>query len=206
MSEKRYMVNEIFYSIQGEGARAGTPNVFVRFTGCNMRCDIKQGPKSPGGFKCDTEFASGTGMTDEEIFEAAQHVGGRCKCVIFTGGEPLLQLDRALVKMFRLDDWYTAIETNGTQSVDGLEIDWVVLSPKVAEHAVALKKVNELRYVRSVGQGIPRPSAEANVKCISPAFTGGKLSSATYAWCEKLVKENPGWQLSIQIHNLLGIR
>ena len=205
---KRYSVNEIFFSLQGEGARAGTPNVFVRFSGCNMRCDVAQGPRSPGGFACDTEFESGTLMTGAQIVIAARKLAPAASVgVILTGGEPALQLDRLLVAALRKAGFGPlCIETNGTVDVGPLGLDWVSLSPKVAEHAIRVKTCSEVRYVRGHGQGIPRPSARAERKFISPAFAGERLDRETLQWCVDLVKANPGWALSVQQHKTWGIR
>jgi 7-carboxy-7-deazaguanine synthase len=205
---KRYTVNEIFFSLQGEGARSGTPNVFVRFSGCNMRCDEAAGERSPGGFACDTEFESGLPMTGAEITSAALKLAPKASVgVIFTGGEPGLQLDKALVAAFHKAGFAPlCIETNGTVDVSGLGLDWISLSPKVAEHAVRLKSCSELRYVRGNGQGIPKPSVKAARKFISPAFSGDALDADTLRWCVDLVKANPDWALSVQQHKTWGIR
>jgi organic radical activating enzyme len=207
-SGKRYSVNEMFFSLQGEGARAGTPNVFVRFSGCNMRCDVAAGEKSPGGFACDTEFESGRAMTGAQIVGSALKLAPTASVgVIFTGGEPALQLDKALVDALRKAGFGPlCIETNGTIDVSPLGLDWISLSPKVAEHAVRVKKCDEIRYVRGNGQGIPRPSAKAGRKFISPAFAGETLDAETLRWCVGLVKANPDWALSVQQHKTWGIR
>ena len=206
--DRRYAVNEMFFSLQGEGARAGTSNVFVRFTGCNMRCDVKAGKRSPGGFACDTEFESGRAMSGREIVSYALRLAPKGKAgVIFTGGEPALQLDRPLVEAFRDAGFHPlCIETNGTVDVSPLGLDWISLSPKVAEHAVRVKDCSEIRYVRGYGQGIPRPSATAGKKYISPAFSGDSVDRATLKWCIDLVKKNPGWALSMQQHKAWKIR
>ena len=198
----------MFFSLQGEGARAGTPNVFVRFSGCNMRCDVKAGKRSPGGFACDTEFESGQSMTAAQITNAALRLAPRAGMgVIFTGGEPALQLDRALVSALRKAGFGPlCIETNGTIDVEPLGLDWISLSPKVAEHAVRVKACSEVRYVRGHGQGIPRPAAKADRKFISPAFSGDALDADTLRWCVELVKANPDWALSVQQHKTWGIR
>ncbi|MBP9946839.1 MAG: 4Fe-4S cluster-binding domain-containing protein [Vicinamibacteria bacterium] len=205
---RRYSVNEIFFSLQGEGARAGTPNVFVRFSGCNLRCDLKAGKRSPGGFACDTEFESGQAMTAAQILTAARRLAPKSGTgVIFTGGEPALQLDRPLVDLLRKAGFGPlCIETNGTIDVAPLGLDWISLSPKVAEHAVRVKLCDEIRYVRGHGQGIPRPAAKAARKFISPAFAGDVLDSDTLRWCVDLVKANPDWALSVQQHKTWGIR
>ncbi len=207
-ASRRYTVNEMFFSLQGEGARAGTPNVFVRFTGCNLRCELKAGKRSPGGFDCDTEFESGRAMTGRQILATAMKLAPQAGVgVIFTGGEPGLQLDKALVDSFRGAGFGPlCIETNGTVDVAPLGLDWISLSPKVAEHAVKVRECAEIKYVRGHGQGIPRPTAKARHRFISPAFSGDVLDRETLRWCIDLVKANPGWALSMQQHKTWGIR
>lgn len=214
---KTYMVNETFYALQGEGMRAGVPSVFIRFSGCDLACDMEPSDKSPGGWRCDTEFVSGRRMTAEEILtEALQLVGEdglqlrsswwNLISVIFTGGEPALQLTPGLVEQFNGAGFYTCIETNGAHDVSGLGLDWISCSPKVAEHAVRCMRASELRYVRGHGQGIPRPVCEAEHYLISPAFDGQSMDRRAVAWCVDLVKANPKWRLSLQTHKFLGIR
>jgi len=202
-----YRVNEIFYSVQGEGIRAGTANVFVRFSGCNLDC--RRGHEEENAdFDCDTEFVSGRSLSGEEILDEALRISGNRKPVgvIFTGGEPGLQLDRDLVAAFSAAGFLTAIESNGTVDLSGLGLDWVTVSPKVAEHALVQKEAHELKYVRHRGQGIPKPRISADHLLISPAFYGPNLDPEAVAWCSRLVLENPPWRLSLQTHKWLRVR
>lgn len=203
----KYRVNEIFYSLQGEGARAGTANVFVRFSGCNLQCAMEPGPKSPGGFDCDTEFSSGKDFSLEELVSAIRACGGpKAKSVILTGGEPSLQVDQELVEALRADRWYIAMETNGTKDVAALELDWVTVSPKTAEHTLKVEEANEVKYVRAVGQGLPKPKIKATHYFLSPAFSPDGTSQETLANCIEMVKNNPKWRLSVQQHKMWRVR
>lgn len=242
--EKRYKINEVFYSLQGEGMRAGEASVFVRFSGCNLKCAMEAGPKSPGGFDCDTEFESGRMLTAADIKE---EIVGALVCagvtvdnldrrkpdpgpwIVFTGGEPGLQLDKELVDLLRTGKFRLAIETNGTINVDDLGLDWITVSPKVAEHALKQLKADEVKYVRGVGQAIPKTRVEAKHKLISPAFDGVQVSvrenpyipdeyrqkleggpkerrENSLSWCVALCKAHPDWRLSIQLHKAWGVR
>jgi 7-carboxy-7-deazaguanine synthase len=201
---KTYRINEIFYSLQGEGVRAGTPNLFLRFTGCNETCAVET-----HGFDCDTEFASGRALTIEQILselaEAQSAGGARPTWIILTGGEPGLQVDRELIDALHAAGYQLAIETNGSIALpEG--IDWITVSPKVAEHAIRQLVANEVKYVRNHGQGIPRTVVQAEHKLISPAFSGDQLDPRSLAWCVQLVKQNPEWRLSIQMHKSWRIR
>jgi len=195
-----YRINEIFYSLQGEGRRAGEPSVFVRFSGCNLACAI-----ATHGFNCDTEFTSGRSMTGEEILAEVQRVGGRCKWVVLTGGEPTLQLDDLLVDLLHANEFMLAIETNGSNAIP-MHLDWVCVSPKGAEHTLQQLTADEVKYVRRHGQGIPKPSVKATHKLISPAFDEGSIQEETLQWCIQLTKENPEWKLSMQQHKLWKVR
>lgn len=194
-----YRVNEFFCSLQGEGVRAGTMNVFVRFSGCNLACNLHD-----HGFDCDTEFTSGISYSAEQV---AMHVRSyNSQSVIFTGGEPALQLDDELVAELGKSH-YLAVETNGTKELpDGL--DWICVSPKTAEHTLRVgQKVNELKYVRRAGQAIPKPTLKADHYLISPAFQpDGTLRQEDLRWCIQLVRENPTWRLSMQQHKLWSVR
>lgn len=196
---KKLKVTELFYSIQGEGARAGCPSLFVRLAGCNLTC----------GF-CDTEFESGKEFDLQELVvrmialvpESAQKGP---VWIVWTGGEPGLQLTDEVVQFFRERNWLQAVETNGSVPLpDGL--DWVACSPKVAEHVLEKSfpnGVHELRYVRHTGQpGVPQPRITAKRYFLSPMFRGDQPDPANLAHCVKLCLENPQWNLSVQAHKL----
>ena len=189
-------VNEVFYSLQGEGARKGSANIFVRFAECNLKCDF-----------CDTEFESYREMEAEELLRECSEFP--CKNVIFTGGEPLLKLTEDVVRQFKKAGYYLAVETNGTiRPPRGL--NWITVSPKVAEHVVANMfhgvHIDELKYVRNKSQGIPQPKLAADHYFISPEFDGDYPNEENIRHCIRLVKENPQWRLSLQEHKLLKIR
>ena len=138
-------INEIFYSLQGEGANTGIPAVFVRFSGCNLRCAF-----------CDTKHEKGTLMTDDEIFAAVSRYT-EARLIVLTGGEPSLFIDEEFVKLMKLTGKQVAIETNGTKELPP-NIDWVTLSPKMgfeggSAHEVVLSECDELKVVY-VGQPI----------------------------------------------------
>lgn len=204
----QYRVNEMFCSVQGEGGRAGTLNVFVRLAGCNLKCS---GDTQGDVFQplCDTEFTSSNRMTGEEIATAILSLWPSSKVlpnVILTGGEPGLQVDTQLIGHLKRIGAYVAIETNGTCELPS-GIDYVTVSPKTAEHTIKVQHPTELRYVRRMGHGIPRPKAVADFQYISPAFEAdGSLLRDTLEWCIKLVKENPDWRLSVQQHKFWGVR
>lgn len=216
-----YQINEVFYSLQGEGLRVGTPNVFVRFSGCNLTCRTD----NEAGFDCDTEFVSGRPYTFVELAAEIRRAVSATGCefskwqdtnpwLILTGGEPGLQVDEEFIAWAKRADYHLAIETNGTKELpDG--IDWVCCSPKSAEHTLRLKYADELKYVRNYGQGIPRPSVTASNLLLSPAFRSFEDQNGTVQhefepgaldWCMKLVRENPIWRMSVQMHKTWGVR
>lgn len=191
-------VNEIFYSLQGEGHFTGTAATFVRLSGCNLTCDF-----------CDTEFHSFQNMTEEEILQ--QVVQYPSKHVVITGGEPTLQLTRSLVERLHDADKYVQIETNGTLPLrDGLEnlIDWITLSPKRVD--VRIQKFHELKVVYE-GQNMEQYAelmAHSGV-CLSlqpcdrgDAAVNKKIVAKTVAY----VQSHPQWRLSLQTHKILSIR
>ncbi len=195
-------VSEIFYSLQGEGARVGTPTVFIRLQGCKTKNAC-----FASGVVCDTEFESGKEMSLEAIKMWLESNSSGCKEITWTGGEPLDQLTDEIVSYFKELGYYQAIETSGLKSsVKGL--DFTCVSPKVAEHVV--KKnfpdgVSELRYVRHKGQDVPQPSVKAEHYWLSPHSDGYEINSENMKHCIQLCLDNPQWKLSLQNHKIWNV-
>ena len=176
-------VNEIFYSLQGEGFRAGEPSVFIRLTGCDLTC----------GF-CDTEFESGEDIMLLDLCRTVRDYGD-CRWIVFTGGEPLLQLDAEVLKYFRANRFIIAIETNGnsvvTKEMREL-IDWLVVSPKVANHVIEKNfkdiLIDEYRLVRHKGHtSLSAPElVEIRTRYVSPVFDGNKPNFENIKHCIQL--------------------
>ena len=178
-------INEIFYSLQGEGYFTGSPSIFVRFSGCNLKCPF-----------CDTEHTHGQWMEDDEIFSAispfpASHL-------VLTGGEPSLFIDEALIDRFHNAGYFVQIETNGTQLLPE-NIDWITCSPK-SDAQLALTKADELKIVFT-GQDISvYDTFEARYRFLQPCSNRN-----TDKVIDFLLK-NPGWRLSLQTHKFIDIR
>lgn len=189
---KTYRVNEIFYSLQGEGYWTGTPMVFVRLSGCNLTCPF-----------CDTDHREGVMMEAEEIAgEALRHPSRR---ICLTGGEPSLQADEALIAAFHRCGFRVHIETNGTRPLPP-GIDWITLSPK--EAPVVLQRADEIKLVYTGDEsGIAEWLGMDGEHFLQPCDTldAAKNRSLTER-CIAYIKKNPEWRLSLQTHKLLKIR
>ena len=192
-------VNEIFYSLQGEGYHAGTAAVFVRLSGCNLQCPF-----------CDTQHESGTEMSDDEIVAEVSKYPARL--VVVTGGEPSLQLTRGFVNALHDIDRMVAVETNGTRRLPG-NVDWITLSPKDAYLGDSAKPV--LSYVdeiKVVFDGEHEPSMYPGIMCtharfLQPCDTGDPVHNAEIIQAAiEYIKKDPRWKLSLQIHKILNIR
>ena len=197
---KKYRINEIFYSVQGEGLRAGCPSLFVRFSRCNLLCTVET-----HGFDCDTEFESGHDMSVENIVAEVRSLSEDCQWIVLTGGEPALQVDEPLIDALHVAGYRLAIETNGTVALPA-GLDWITVSPKVPEDALRQRTADEVKYVRTVGQAIPQTVVEARHFLISPAFKGDRLQGETMSWCLELVRSHPNWRISVQQHKGWGVR
>ena len=206
-----YAVKEIFYTLQGEGANAGRPAVFCRFAGCNLWSGREVDRTSAVCSFCDTDFVGVDGpggghfATSDSLVKAIHALwpkGGR-PFVVFTGGEPLLQLDTALVDAVRESGFEVAVETNGTIPLS-LNIDWVCVSPK-AESQVVVRKGQELKLVfpQSGAEPARFESWKFDHFFLQP-LAGPQLERNTQL-AMKYCLEHPHWRLSLQTHKFLGI-
>lgn len=193
---KRYLINEIFYSLQGEGVRAGTANLFVRFAKCNLACNVAE-----HGFDCDTDFEAGDWYERDELLAELQRTASTW--VLLTGGEPSLQVDRPLIDDIHSVGRKVAIETNGTRPLPR-GIDWVCVSPKPGT-PIVIPWADEAKHVLAAGQ-VPERRILANHHLVSPAFKGDEIDPDALAWCIDWVRTNPTWRLSCQQHKWWGIR
>lgn len=185
-------VNEIFYSLQGEGFYTGTPAVFLRLSGCNLKC----------GF-CDTDHSGSVEMAEGEILERVLPYPSRH--IVITGGEPSLQLSDSLVEILHNAGFFIQVETNGTHPLPE-DVDWITCSPK-AEAPVRLRRIDELKVVYT-GQDVEKIANNYAAMhyflqpCSSPAYEGGSNTAATIAY----ILDNPHWRLSLQTHKLINIQ
>lgn len=188
-------VNEIFYSLQGEGHFTGTPAVFVRFSGCNLSC----------GF-CDTSHEAYTEMSEDEILDVVNSFPSRH--VVLTGGEPTLQLTATLIGKLHDAGVFVQIETNGTHDVpEEWGVDWVTCSPKTGR--VLLSRINELKVIyHGTGQDMSCYDAfDADVYSLQPCDTGDATRNKhiledAVGYC----LAHPKWRLSLQTHKIIDIR
>lgn len=178
-------INEIFYSLQGEGHFTGTPAVFVRFSGCNLACDF-----------CDTEHQSGRWMTDEAIVQEVDPYPA--SHVVLTGGEPGLHITKELVDAFKQKGKFVQIETNGTVALpEG--IDWVTCSPKPGKEAV-ITQPDELKVVYTGQDMSAYDHFKAKVYYLQPCSCKNTGEVIQY------ILQHPTWCLSLQTHKVLQIR
>ncbi|MDR1782635.1 MAG: 7-carboxy-7-deazaguanine synthase QueE [Dysgonamonadaceae bacterium] len=186
-------IKEIFYSLQGEGGRTGEASIFIRLAGCNLKCDF-----------CDTDFSGGADMEIPEILNVIAKYP--CRWIIWTGGEPTLQLTPEIVGLFKQKGYLQAIESNGYFPLPEL-LDYKVVSPK-GNGAYAKKinpKVDEIRLPVRKGDKIPDIAffPEAKVYFLSPVFEESAEENISY--CVDYIKQNPQWRLSLQTHKFINI-
>ncbi|GHT02249.1 7-carboxy-7-deazaguanine synthase [Bacteroidia bacterium] len=189
-------VKEIFYSLQGEGGRQGEASIFIRLAGCNLKCDF-----------CDTDFEDGTEMTRETIHTIIRQFP--CQWIIWTGGEPTLQLTDDILWFFNNKGYKQAVESNGTQKLSPI-FDYTVVSPKgsLAYAKQINPQVDELRLPIKENDSLPEIEwlPKAKKYFASPIFTDNPLQTkANIDHCVKQILSRPQWRLSLQIHKLIGI-
>lgn len=193
-------INEIFYSLQGEGFHTGVAAVFIRLSGCNLKCPF-----------CDTDFKGYREMTVDEIVKEVQRLAAiDTRLVVLTGGEPTLQDYMPLVSELRNYGYYVAMETNGTNVVDKI-VQFVTVSPKQAFVGDAGRvKVTRCDEVKVVYDGINEPSdygIEADYYFIQPCDTGNPAKNKEIIEkCVEYIKQNPKWRLSLQTQKILNVR
>jgi len=211
-----YAVKEIFYTLQGEGANSGRPAVFCRFAGCNLWTGREQDRHKAICTFCDTDFVGTDGPGGGKFRSAADLAaavaekwpplanGRSRRLVVCTGGEPLLQINSALIEALHAEGFEIAVETNGTvMPPDG--IDWICVSPKAGSETMLLRG-SELKLVYPQDEAPPERFADADFDhfFLQP-MDGPNLdenTARTIAYC----MDHPQWRLSVQTHKVVGIR
>ena len=195
----KYPIVEIFHSVQGEGFHCGIPHVFVRFGNCNLRCEW-----------CDTDFLVYEERELDSIVEEVLSYG--CGRVIFTGGEPAMQDLATIGSRLKERGINLSIETNGTIEVDPI-IDWICVSPKDQVYpnvAIRQRSGDELKVV-FCGQSLDiydELKEGFSHHFIQPCYIDTESvgqNGRNFQVVEKLVKDNPGWRLSLQTHKWMGV-
>lgn len=177
-------INEIFYSLQGEGFYTGTAAVFIRFSGCNLKCSF-----------CDTEHEEGTLMSDEDILKVISNYPANM--VILTGGEPAMWIDQVFIDLLHQAGKYICIETNGTYPLPK-GIDWISCSPKEGA-PVKIENIDEVKVVY-LGQDLSEYlKLPAKHYFIQPCSCRKTQEIFNY------ILQHPEWRLSLQTHKLIDI-
>lgn len=200
-------INELFYSIQGEGFHTGSAAVFVRFSGCNLKCPF-----------CDTDFHEYTEMSEDEVVNAVVKADiNNCRFVVLTGGEPTMQLTDTFIDLLHQKGFYIAVESNGAfKDGNDFEIDWLTISPKqpfVKGIPFAARQADEVKLVvthETANSGIMayyEDEITADHYYLQPCDTkdadeNKRLIDAA-VW---LIKDNPKWKLSLQTQKIINVR
>lgn len=210
-----YSVKEIFYTLQGEGFHAGRPALFCRFAGCNLWSGLEQDRHKAVCNFCDTDFVGVDGVNGGK-FRTAAALADRItqlwlegvqqdinRFVVFTGGEPLLQLDAPLIDAMHQHSFEIAVETNGTKPAPP-GIDWLCVSPK-ADSELLQTHGNELKLVYPQPLAMPERFAGLDFQYFYlQALDGAEQAQNTQAAIQYCM-QHPQWKLSVQTHKLLGI-
>ena len=207
-----YKIKEIFYTLQGEGAMAGRPAVFCRFSGCNLWSGREEDRSKAICKFCDTDFWGMDGTLGgsynahdlAEIVNSLWPNANGNKYIVCTGGEPLLQLDEQLVDAFKTHGFEVAIETNGT-ILAPKNIDWICVSPK-ANTEILQTSGNEIKIVYPQSGINPNDFKDYNFNhfYIQPMDNENRIENTKLAieYC----MQNTKWKLSVQSHKIVGIR
>jgi len=206
-------VNEIFYTIQGEGYHAGTPSIFVRLEGCNLACSF-----------CDTEFNTGEPRPEKWMLREIKKKGGDCKFIVLTGGEPSMQDIQEFVKIVKDAGYYIMIESNGMYELPkNPALDWVCVSPKINTQSkkLVVKEANEFKFVVPYDGKLPNiKGLKSDHFWVSPenetAIDKGRgirvgdrgcsqVSLASTKYCVDLIKKSPQFKLNLQMHKYIGV-
>ncbi len=213
-----YVIKEMFLTLQGEGARAGHRAVFLRFAGCNLWSGREQDRENATCRFCDTDFVGTDGpgggkfadaSTVAEAAAALWGAGGAHRYIVLTGGEPMLQVDDALIDALHMSGFTIAIETNGTLPVHP-GVDWVCVSPKAGSDVVQ-RSGDELKLVWPQpsaflpGQGAEEMEDWAFAHFMLQPLDDARQEANTAA-CIERVMARPLWRLSLQNHKLVGLK
>lgn len=208
-----YSIKEIFYTLQGEGAHAGRPAVFCRFSGCNLWSGRESDRATAVCTFCDTDFVGTDGEGGGKFADGATLAAAinslwptshtASKYVVFTGGEPLLQLDAALIDAMHAVGFTIAIETNGTLPVPA-GVDWICVSPKMGSKLV-VEKGNEIKVVIPQMQQELAAYEHLDFEHFFVQPMDGPLAEFNTRLAIDTCKRNPKWNLSLQTHKLLQI-
>ncbi|MDO8713580.1 MAG: 7-carboxy-7-deazaguanine synthase [Polynucleobacter sp.] len=216
-----YTVKELFPTLQGEGAHTGRAAVFCRFAGCNLWSGREEDRSTAVCQFCDTDFVGSNGAgggkfetavlladTIEEVWNSTS-AGPQQRYVVFTGGEPLLQLDTALIDALHAKGFTVAIETNGTIKVPK-GVDWVCISPKAGSDLLVLQADEIKVVIPQIGHS-PIETLLARFEKMDyrnrflQAMDGPNLQE-NMALAVRLCQKRPLWRLSVQTHKMIGIR
>ena len=206
-----YAVKEIFYTLQGEGLRAGRPAVFCRFAGCNLWSGREEDRERATCRFCDTDFVGTDGVLGgryeaqalAEQIAALWPAGQAHRYVVLTGGEPLLQVDEPLLKALHAQGFEIALETNGSLPVPA-GVDWICVSPKAGADWVQ-RQGHELKLVFPQPGLMPGDIGEIEFQHLLLQPMDSPLRAqhtrAAIDWC----MAHPRWRLSLQTHKILNI-
>jgi 7-carboxy-7-deazaguanine synthase len=207
-----YKVKEIYYTLQGEGERAGRAAVFLRFTGCNLWSGREEDRSEAICQFCDTDFIGMDGVNGgkydakglaDKVSSLWPHDKDK-RYVVCTGGEPLLQLDEELINALHAQGFEIGIETNGTITVPK-GVDWICVSPK-ANTEIVVQKGNELKLVVRQKGITPVSFENWDFQHFYLQPMDGPFVQEFTRWAIDYCLQHPKWKLSLQTHKLLGIR